>query len=271
LKVPSHPNHSVILCQRHEFLQRFPALLLGHVHGKSLPPVPVPGAGTHRAGIGSSLTGLRLPPPQGRCPERLSPLTPPRHPGVWDTAAHAGGVEGSRLALGADRYMLPARPCVSWERMLQTPRSPCKHQQCQLQHQARISPLEPCCPGHRVSGTTVSSLRAPLRQLSAQKALQSSVSMALQVACSCLGPPLVDERTRAHTHSEDLHSLWQGFVRAVSSYTAQRARKNKSSQTLHLLETKKKKTTKKSILTRVIKGLFLSSGHSEIHASWCLF
>lgn len=38
--------------------------------------------------------------------------------------------------------------------------------------------------------------QAPFRQHSAQKALQSSVSVALQAACSCLGPSLVHAHTQ---------------------------------------------------------------------------
>lgn len=61
-----------------------------------------------------------------------------------------------------------------------------------------------------------------------------------------------------------------GFAKAVSSYIAQRARKNKKLKILHPLETKKKK--KKGILPRVIKAsLLLSSGLPEIQAPWCLF
>lgn len=53
--------------------------------------------------------------------------------------------------------------------------------------------------------------------------------VALQAASSCLGPPLVRKHvcTHADSSSEDTHSLWQGFIRAVSSYIAQIARENK--------------------------------------------
>lgn len=173
--------------------------------GSAFPPCLSPERGPAGQGRERELAGLRPPPPRGRRPRRLSPLSRPRHPRVWDTTAHAGG--GGWVTHGPGRRRVNT-PCAAPGRpgaedadpaeSLQTAAAPTSASGLSISPGA---PLPRTQSPKNQRGCFCPSLRAPLRQHSSQKALRSSVSAALQAACSCLGPPLVDEHMRAHTQA----------------------------------------------------------------------